>query len=129
MTHHSQKTLLQVFIVVFYRENVVKIYCIVTTAFWLSSKTMTAVMTLWEVIQAVFQFFLLPSFYYKSYFHFCYLEAKSLYRMTFLLNRNWDLCWFWANWQHWKKWGPIMSNFWGWFFFKFSRAKKIFFFF
>ena len=43
----------------------------------------------------------------------------------FLWNRNWHLGWIWANWQYWKKGsGPIMSNFWGWFF-MFSGAKKI----
>ena len=32
----------------------------------------------------------------------------------FLWNRNWDLGWFWAGWQYWKKnLGPIVSNFWG----------------
>ena len=38
----------------------------------------------------------------------------------FLYNRNWDLSWFWAGWQYWKKTGPNMSNFWRQFFFMFS---------
>ena len=44
----------------------------------------------------------------------------------FLWNRNWDLGWFWAGWQYWKKIGPIMSNFWERFFHVFMS--KIFFF-
>ena len=41
----------------------------------------------------------------------------------FLYNRNWDLSWFWAGWQYWKKTGPNMSNFWRQFFFMFSWTK------
>ena len=49
------------------------------------------------------------------------LETKSLYLHKSrdeqsLWNRNWDLGWFWADWQYWKKFGVIMSNFWGRFF-------------
>ena len=40
----------------------------------------------------------------------------------FLWKRNWDFGWIWAGWHYW--FGPIMSNFLGWFFFKFSLAKK-----
>ena len=47
-------------------------------------------------------------------------------REPFLWNRIWDVGWFWASWQYWKKkLGPIM-NFWGQFFYVF-RAKKYFF--
>ena len=31
----------------------------------------------------------------------------------------WDLGWFWAGWQYWKKNVCIMSNFWGFFFYVF----------
>ena len=44
----------------------------------------------------------------------------------FLWNRNWDMDWFWAGWQYWKKhFWPIMSNFIGRFFI-FSWAKNKF---
>ena len=43
----------------------------------------------------------------------------------FLWNRNWDLGWIWAGWHYWKKqqFGPITSNFWGWFFQVFMGKK------
>ena len=43
----------------------------------------------------------------------------------FLWNSNWYLGWIWADWQYWKKRsGPIMNNFWGWFFHVFRGKKK-----
>ena len=52
--------------------------------------------------------------------------TKSLYKSHAVsnFNGNGDLGWFWVSWQHWKKFGPIMSNFWGRFF-MFSWAKKM----
>ena len=36
--------------------------------------------------------------------------------------KKWDLSWFWASWQYWKKnFGPIMSYFWG----LFEGKKKV----
>ena len=43
----------------------------------------------------------------------------------FLLNRHWDFGWIWAGWHYWKKIGPIMSNFWGWFFSCFHGQKQL----
>ena len=45
-------------------------------------------------------------------------------REPFLSNRIWDLGWFWASWQYWKKsFGEIMSNFWVRFFHVFMGKK------
>ena len=42
-----------------------------------------------------------------------------------LWNRNWDLGWIWPGWHYWeKKFGPIMSTFWGRFFQVFCGKKK-----
>ena len=54
----------------------------------------------------------------------CLFLALLYTRETFLWNRKWDLGLFWARWQYWKKWGAIISNFWGCFF-MFLGPKKI----
>ena len=43
------------------------------------------------------------------------IKHKSLGEQ-FLWNRNWDLGWFWASWQYWKKMGRLWADFSGRFF-------------
>ena len=52
------------------------------------------------------------------------LEFKKLHRETFLWSGKWDLGWFLASWQYWKKWDSILSNSEG-VFSLFLMAKKI----
>ena len=61
----------------------------------------------------------------KPYFHDLDHTCHQSHYIE-VVNRIWDLGWFWTPWQYWKNiFGLIMRNFWG-NFFQFLWAKKMF---